>query len=71
MTMNQVFDAVLELCDVICCRYDTEELCESIVADVELSAAAREFEATHIGQALRSGRKVRFEGYTHHEGHAA
>lgn len=57
---HQVFDATLELCDVICNRYNTEELCESIVAECELRVQLSEFDGTLIGRAFREGVKVHF-----------
>ena len=40
MTQDELAqNATLELCDSICDRHDTEELCEAIVAQVELTAS--------------------------------
>lgn len=70
LSKTQVLNASLELCDVICNRYNTEELCESIVAEVELRAQARAWGETYIGRMVRSGVKVRLERKTLHEGNA-
>jgi hypothetical protein len=67
LTKEQVFAAVLQICDVLCNRYNTEELCESIVAEIELRALYTQFqETTIIGQARQRGIKVRFENRTFH-----